>query len=72
MNTRRNLQLFAPILLCAVGAVSVCAQVATNAPPPKPKWESSAVAGVTLTRGNSSHYSQRWQEKRAGSGTTTS
>ena len=41
-------------MLCVAGAISLHAQVATNAPPPKPKWESSAAAGVTLTRGNSS------------------
>jgi len=54
MSIRRNLQLFASVLLCAVGTTSLRAQVATNAPPPKPKWESSAAAGITLTRGNSS------------------
>jgi len=50
----RHLRLITPVLLFAAGAVSLRAQVATNAPPPKPKWESSAAAGVTLTRGNSS------------------
>jgi len=42
-------------LLSAAGVISVQAQVPTNGPPAKPKakWESSAAAGLTLTRGNS-------------------
>jgi putative salt-induced outer membrane protein len=42
--------------LFAAGVFSVQAQVQTNSPPTKPKakWESSAAAGLTLTRGNSS------------------
>ena len=54
INMKKVLPLLAPILLFAASPISLHAQVATNAPPPKPKWESSAAAGVTLTRGNSS------------------
>jgi len=37
------------------GTMPLCAQVETNTPPPKPKprWESTLTAGLTLTRGNS-------------------
>ena len=43
------------VLLSAASAVSVQAQLQTNAPPAKPKakWTSSAAAGLTLTSGNS-------------------
>jgi putative salt-induced outer membrane protein YdiY len=34
-------------------AVSASAQMATNAPPPAPKWQTLVSAGLTLTRGNS-------------------
>ncbi|HEV2435592.1 MAG TPA: DUF481 domain-containing protein [Verrucomicrobiae bacterium] len=53
---RRSIQLWVLAPLFASSMFSVQAQVQTNSPPAKPKakWESSAAAGLTLTRGNSS------------------
>jgi putative salt-induced outer membrane protein YdiY len=60
MTIRKHIQLFALVLLSATSAVSIPAQVQTNAPPavpppapPKVPWKGSAAVGVTLTRGNS-------------------
>jgi putative salt-induced outer membrane protein len=55
---RKHNQWFVPMLLSAISAVSVHAQVSTNTPPvapPKPKaeWKSSAALGLTVTSGNS-------------------
>lgn len=43
------------IVLLAAGAYPATAQLTTNDPPanPRVKWETSAAAGLTLTRGNS-------------------
>jgi putative salt-induced outer membrane protein len=46
---------FMALLLCVCSAASGWAQETAKAPAvdPKPKWETSAAAGLTLTRGNS-------------------
>jgi putative salt-induced outer membrane protein YdiY len=43
------------VAVAAAGAVSLPAQIGTNAPPPKPppKWESTLTASMAMTRGNS-------------------
>ena len=55
---KKKIHSVAPFLLSATSAVSVHAQVQTNAAPaspPKPKavWKSSVAAGLTVTSGNS-------------------
>lgn len=52
---KRPIQLWMLVGLSAAGILSVQAQIQTNTPPAKPKakWDSSAAAGLTLTRGNS-------------------
>ena len=40
-------------LAILAAAISARAQIATNAPPPAPKWQTAVSAGLTLTRGNS-------------------
>jgi putative salt-induced outer membrane protein len=54
MKDSRLIQCSAIVALAAAGAVSLRAQIETNAPPkPPPKWESTLNASLTLTRGNS-------------------
>jgi putative salt-induced outer membrane protein len=49
-STNQSVHLAAALIASVLFAMSVSAQ--TNLPP-KPKWESSAAAGLTITRGNS-------------------
>ncbi len=41
------------VLSLFAAAISARAQMATNAPPPMPRWQNAVSAGLTVTRGNS-------------------
>lgn len=41
------------LVVIAAGILDLQAQTETNAPPPKPKWESTLTASLAYTRGNS-------------------
>jgi putative salt-induced outer membrane protein YdiY len=57
LKNQTNVKKIIATIIVAAGVMAAFAQTSTNSTaavaPPKPKWESSASLGITLTRGNS-------------------